>query len=216
MSRSLESTGVSSLGLMVNHGCDACSSSPSSWSHSDELRWYVSGVLVGFSRRVDAASCGTASFMATVGTQSSEHGVVAKDEHEQFSRQLPHRRACRAPVWSRCVGAEQPVCVPARRPPCSWLACLLEQPNEVPIAGVTSPLLVVAGYGSDNRSGDFASRHSGLSDTELRIANRKDLLSAANLVSFITQTRYRFGELILLTGRFAARQFLIELLTCHL
>ena|SRR6201993_2587482 len=40
---------------------------------------------LGFSRRVDAASCRTASLRAKVGTQSSEHGVVATSEHEQSS-----------------------------------------------------------------------------------------------------------------------------------
>src|SRR3984885_13549297 len=36
---------------------------------------------LGFSRRVDAASYRTASLRAKVGTQSSEHGVVATGEH---------------------------------------------------------------------------------------------------------------------------------------
>jgi hypothetical protein len=36
---------------------------------------------LGFSRRVDAASYRTASLRAKVGTQSSEHGVVATDKH---------------------------------------------------------------------------------------------------------------------------------------
>jgi hypothetical protein len=40
---------------------------------------------LGFSRRVDAASYRTASFRAKVDTQSSEHGVVATNEHEQSS-----------------------------------------------------------------------------------------------------------------------------------
>jgi hypothetical protein len=36
---------------------------------------------LGFSGRVDAASYRTASLRAEVGTQSSEHGVSATDEH---------------------------------------------------------------------------------------------------------------------------------------
>jgi hypothetical protein len=40
---------------------------------------------LGFSRRVDAASYQTASLRAKVGTQSSEHGVIATSEHEQSS-----------------------------------------------------------------------------------------------------------------------------------
>jgi hypothetical protein len=36
---------------------------------------------LGFSRRVDAASYRTAWLRAKVGTQSSEHGVVAAGEH---------------------------------------------------------------------------------------------------------------------------------------
>src|ERR1700759_5160043 len=40
---------------------------------------------LGFSGRVDAASCRTASFRAKVGTQSSEHGVVATSAHERSS-----------------------------------------------------------------------------------------------------------------------------------
>ena len=40
---------------------------------------------LGFSRRVEAASFQTASSRAEVGTQSSEHGVVATGKHERFS-----------------------------------------------------------------------------------------------------------------------------------
>jgi hypothetical protein len=40
---------------------------------------------LGFSRRFDAASYQTASLRAKVGTQSSEHGVIATSEHEQSS-----------------------------------------------------------------------------------------------------------------------------------
>jgi hypothetical protein len=40
---------------------------------------------LGFSRRVDAASYRTASLRAKVGTQSSEHGVVATSAHERSS-----------------------------------------------------------------------------------------------------------------------------------
>jgi hypothetical protein len=46
---------------------------------------------------------------------------------------------------------------------------------------------VVAGYGSTIDQETWQVDIPGLSDTELRIANRKDLLSAANLVSFITR-----------------------------
>jgi tetratricopeptide (TPR) repeat protein len=46
-----------------------------------ELRWSGARCRLGFSRRVDAASYRTASLRAKVGTQSSEHGVAATDEH---------------------------------------------------------------------------------------------------------------------------------------
>ena len=52
---------------------------------------------LGFERRVDAAIYQTA-FMAKVGSQSSEHGVIATGKHSPALKQLQRRKVRMVPA----------------------------------------------------------------------------------------------------------------------
>jgi hypothetical protein len=62
----------------------------------EELFLMQARCRLGFERRVDAAIYRTA-FMAKVGSQSSEHGVIATGKHSPALKQLRRRKARMVP-----------------------------------------------------------------------------------------------------------------------
>ena len=147
--------------------CAACCSPPGFYSHSDELSLMQARCRLGFERRVDAAISRTA-LKTKVGSQSSEHGVIATGKHHHLRRPVVERHVrflCHPEAMeqdSKLAGN--------RNDGLTWPACRLGLRDAVPTVEALSLSHVVAGCGSRTRSADFGDRRSRLGDAELRIS----------------------------------------------
>src|SRR5271170_2436666 len=101
---------------------------------------------LGFERRVDAAIYQSAS-KAEVGSQSSEHGIVATGKHVRSLRPLVRRTACTTLECSRGDEATRPTCALRQQRPYSWPACHLERLSADPTVAAPSLVHAVEGFG---------------------------------------------------------------------